>query len=38
VDLADAGFNVFSTTAAMFSLLLKQVFHSLNEAKGSLET
>lgn len=38
VDLADAGFDVFSTTAAMFSLLLKQVFHSLNEANGRLET
>ena len=30
-DIANAGFDVYSTTAAMFSLLLKQVFHSLNE-------
>jgi hypothetical protein len=30
-DIANAGFGVYSTTAWMFSLLLKQVFHSLNE-------
>jgi hypothetical protein len=37
VDIADAGFNVFPHTAMMFSSLLKQVFHSLNEASGNLE-
>ena len=30
-DIANAGFDVYSSTAAMFSLLLKQVFHSLND-------
>jgi hypothetical protein len=38
LDIAEAGLNVFSSTAAMFSLLLKQVFHALNEARGPLET
>ncbi len=38
VDIADAGFDVFPHTATMFSSLLKQVFHSLNEASGNLET
>ena len=38
VDIADAGFDVFPHTATMFSSLLTQVFHSLNEASGNLET
>jgi hypothetical protein len=32
---ANAGFDVYPTTAATFSLLLKQIFHSLNEGVAS---
>jgi hypothetical protein len=36
-DIADAGFDVYSTTAAMFSALLRQVYQALSGAAINLE-